>query len=115
MTSQEAKEYVAELRKEHPHPVRARYGIVGGALARWSDPTIDCYCVGGAFAKYHGGVHRFPVCSQLCECIRRANNGLTSLQAHGHATDIIAHNDLAEFDEAWAALEKALTEEGTEP
>ncbi len=77
-----------EIRELYPRPV-----ICG--LAKYPKG----YCVGGAFLLAHGIPISFPSPDDLADALRRFNpDGWTAGQ-------IIYHNELGEFEEAWAELE----------
>jgi hypothetical protein len=105
---------VTELRKRFSTPVSP-------AL---SARQIGAYCVGGALGLAIEGAcaphldrrplfYPFPDADQLAWYLTMVNPAFGNIRpARRYACEIIAHNDAAFFDEAWAALDRALTYTG---
>ena len=96
---------VEELRKKFPSPRR------GGGPLPFKPET---YCVGGALslelAEQHGRCARnFPTLMDICFLLVEVT-GLPRSDARYFADKIMTSNDEGNFDEAWAWMDKALSQ-----
>lgn len=78
--------------------------------SRATTPNAGRYCIGGAFMAFTSfpGATRFPRPESLGRALRRANPWLRPQDADALARDMLAANDLGDFELAWKTLEKAL-------
>lgn len=80
--------------------------------SRATTPNTGRYCIGGAFMAFTSfpGATRFPRPESLGRALRRANPRLVPPEADALARDMLAANDLGDFELAWTTLEKALAQ-----
>lgn len=87
--------------------LRTKYTRIAKSTYRRSDGPMCC--VGGALCREMGSLQSFPTEQYLVTHLRKVNANLSVVQATNYAARIIWHNDDGDFDNAWDALDEALT------
>lgn len=94
------------IRAQYPNPRRA-----------YEDEfTTESYCVGGSLCRFawQSASYRFPDPGEIVGALLVLNPRLDESEARVYATDIVYENDTGHFAAAWAAADKALTQNDTE-